>query len=122
MMRGLQERLAAFEAEAIVSRAVGVSGRRQVVEVLDGWDAAGLKEIGSAIAARPGHVAVLFTAASPANVVVARAGDVQLDAAGVLRSLTTAFGGKGGGRAEFAQGGGLAGDPARMIEVARSLL
>jgi alanyl-tRNA synthetase len=76
----------------------------------------------SAIAARPGHVAVLLTATPPADIVVARAVDVGLDAAAVLRSLTAKFGGKGGGRSDLAQGGGLTGDAAQMIAFARTLL
>jgi alanyl-tRNA synthetase len=121
-IRALQARLATFEADALASRAVSANGRSCVIEALDGWDVAGLKEMASAIAARAGHVVVLFTTSVPANVVVARAADVDVDAAALLRSLTSTFGGKGGGRSDLAQGGGLAGDPARMVEHARALL
>jgi alanyl-tRNA synthetase len=121
-LRLMQSRLATFEAEALASKAVSSGGRRRVVEVLDGWDAAGLRQMASAIAARPGHVAVLLTATPPADIVVARAVDVGLDAAAVLRSLTAKFGGKGGGRSDLAQGGGLTGDAAQMIAFARTLL
>ena len=121
-LKAMQGKLAAFEADALASRAAAINGRLCVIEALDGWDAAGLKELASAVAARGGHVAVLFTAAAPANVVVARASDVTLDAAAVLRSLTAKFGGKGGGRPDLAQGGGLTGDAAQMIEHARTLV
>jgi alanyl-tRNA synthetase len=92
------------------------------VDVLDGWDAAGLKELAAAIAARAGHVAILFTASSPMNVAIARAVDVDVDAAAILRALTSRFGGKGGGRADLAQGGGLSGDAAQIVEFARTAL
>jgi alanyl-tRNA synthetase len=67
-------------------------------------------------------VAVLFTTDSPALVVVARAGDVTLDAGMVLRTLTGRFGGKGGGRPELAQGGGLNAPPAELVAAARALV
>ena len=121
-LRALQTRLAAFEADALASRAVAADGRRVVIEALDGWDAAGIKEMASAVSARPGHVVVLFTATSPANVVVARAADVDVDAAAVLRSLTAKFGGKGGGRPDLAQGGGLAGKSEEMVAYVHTLL
>jgi alanyl-tRNA synthetase len=114
----LQGKLAAHEAAALVDRA---APGRLVVEILEGWDAGGLKTIASAIAERPGCAAVLLTATAPVSVVVARAADVALDAAGVLRQLTAKFGGKGGGRRELAQGGGLDGHPAEIAAVARTL-
>ena len=117
----LQGTLAAHEAAALVDRAASAGSGRLVVEILEGWDAAGLKAIASAIVERPGCAAVLLTATAPVSVVVARAGDVALDAAGVLRQLIAKFGGKGGGRRELAQGGGLGGQPAEIAAVARTL-
>jgi alanyl-tRNA synthetase len=78
-----------------------------VVEPLDGWDMVGLKTIATMIVARPGHVAVLVGSGPPASVVAARASDVKVDAAAIVRAVTARFGGKGGGRPELAQGGGL---------------
>jgi alanyl-tRNA synthetase len=114
-LRGFQTRLAAFEADVLASRAVAAGARRVVVEALDGWDAAGIKEMASAVTARPGHLVVLFTASCPANIVVARAADVDVDAAALLRALTAQFGGKGGGRPDLAQGGGLSGNIDEMV-------
>ena len=73
-------------------------------------------------AVRPGHVVVLFTATAPANVVVARAADIAVDASTVLRSLTAKFGGKGGGRPDLAQGGGLTGKIDEMVAFAMTLV
>jgi alanyl-tRNA synthetase len=56
---------------------------------------------------RPGHVAVLFGEPSPAAVVIARGEGSAIDCAALLKSLTSRFGGKGGGRPDLAQGGGL---------------
>jgi alanyl-tRNA synthetase len=113
-IRDLGERLAVHEAAALVLRARQVGRARVVIEALDGWDQAGLKALASAAASRPGAVAALLSAGDPALVVIARAPDVGLDAAAVLKALTERFGGKGGGKAELAQGGGLTGTRAEM--------
>ena len=121
-IKELQGRLAAHEAEALAARAASTAAGRLVIEAVEGWDANGLKAIAAGIAGRPGHAAVLFTTPAPSALVVARAADVPLDAAAVLGQLTARFGGKGGGRPELAQGGGLQGTPEEMAAFARSLV
>ena len=64
----------------------------------------------------------VFSATAPALVVVARAADVAVDAAAVLKALVARFGGKGGGKPDLAQGGGLTGDVSEIIAVARAML
>ena len=108
-IRDLGERLAVHEAAAMVARARQVGTARVIVEVLDGWDQSGLKALASAASAQPGVVAALVSAAGPALVVIARAPDVALDASAALKALMQQFGGKGGGKPEMAQGGGLSG-------------
>ena len=49
----------------------------------------------------------LFTTTTPALVVVARGASANVDAGAVLKQLTAKFGGKGGGKPDLAQGGGL---------------
>jgi alanyl-tRNA synthetase len=113
-IRDLGERLAVHEAAALVRRARQVGPARVVIEALDGWDQAGLKALASAAASQPGVVAALLSAGDPALVVIARAPDVDVDAAAALKALLGRFGGKGGGKAELAQGGGLNGTRADM--------
>ena len=110
-IRGLGDRLAAHEAAALVERGRHIGSARVIVEVLEGWDQQGLKAMASAAAAQPGVVAALLSSAEPALVVIARAPDVALDAAAVLKALQQTFGGKGGGKPELAQGGGFSGPP-----------
>lgn len=93
-----------------------------VVEALEGWDANGLKTIAAGITARTSAAVALFSAAAPVSVVIARSPDVPLDSAMVLRALTERFGGRGGGRSDLAQGGGLTGDLTAMLADARALL
>lgn len=121
-LRGLQERLAAFEAQALVARGVRDGGRVVVLEALDGWDAHGLKAMAVAAAQEPGVVVVLFSTTAPAIAVVARHADSGVDAGALLKALVTKFGGQGGGKADLAQGGGLNGSTDAFIGAARELL
>ena len=121
-LKDLQIRLAGHEANALADRAELVGSTRAVVAALDGWDANGLKTIAAAIAARPGHAALLLGTPAPAAIVIARAPDVTIDSAAILKQLTAQFGGKGGGRPELAQGGGLQGDVNAMLAAARLLI
>ncbi len=81
-----------------------------------------LKSIASAAAGTPGVSAAVFSTSTPALVVAARSSGVGTDASAVVRALIARFGGKGGGKPELAQGGGLTGDVAAMLAAARELL
>ncbi len=121
-LRDLQSRLAAHEAAALADRAEALGALKAVLASLDGYDANGLKSLAQSIVARPGHVVVLLGSAMPAALVVARSADVVVDSGAILRQLTGAFGGKGGGRPELAQGGGIQGDPAAILAAARAAI
>ena len=121
-LKDLQSRLAAFEGAALADRAEPVGSQRVVIAALDGWDPVGLKTIASAIVERPGHVAVLLGVPAPCAIVVARAADATADCSALLRTLTERFGGKGGGRPDLAQGGGLQGSVEEILSAARSAL
>ena len=94
---------------------------RVVLQVVDG-DANGLRALASAIVSRPGFVVVLVSAARPALVVAARSLDGQVSANDVVKALITAFGGRGGGKPELAQAGGLEGSPEDILSAARRIL
>ncbi len=121
-VRTLQEQLAVHVGADLVARATRAGDRVVVVEALEGWEAAGLKAVAAAVAATPGGCAAVFSSTTPMLVVVARAADVSLDAGAVLKALTAEFGGKGGGKPDMAQGGGLTGDPASILAAARRAL
>jgi alanyl-tRNA synthetase len=121
-LKDLQSRLAAFEGAALADRAETLGSQRVVVAALDGWDPVGLKTIASAIVERPGHVAVLVGTPAPCAIVVARAADATADSGALLRKLTERFGGKGGGRPDLAQGGGLQGAVEEILQAARNTL
>ncbi len=120
-LKDLQARLATFEAIALSGRAEMRGGVQVVVAALEGWDQNGLKAIASSIATRPLHVAVLFGLPSPAAAVVARAKDASVDCGALLKALVGRFGGKGGGRPDLAQGGGLQGTADDLVSFAREM-
>ncbi len=118
---GLQETLAGYEAGALAERAETWGAHRVVVQALAG-DAAWLKALALGIAARPGHMAILLSDSTPALVVAARAADVDRSCQQLVAALSTAFGGRGGGRAEFAQCGGLQAPPELVVAAVRNFL
>jgi alanyl-tRNA synthetase len=75
-----------------------------------------------AICSAPGFEVALFSAEAPHFAVIARSKDGKGDAAAVLRGLIARVGGKGGGKPELAQGGGLTGDRAEILAAARQAL
>lgn len=117
-----QEALAVHEAARLRSAAERADDRGIVVATLDGWDAQGLKAMAAAIVAERGFAVALLSSSSPVSAVIARSTDVPVDANGVLRQLLDRFGGRGGGKAELAQGGGLSGDAGAIADAARTLL
>jgi alanyl-tRNA synthetase len=121
-IKDLQSRLAAFEGAALADSAQLYGSVRAVVTAIEGSEQAGLKALTAAITGRSGHVAALFTAPAPSAAVIARAADSPIDCAAVLKKLIERFGGKGGGRPDLAQGGGLQGNPDEMVAFARDLL
>jgi alanyl-tRNA synthetase len=117
-LRTTEERLATFEAEALAASAKD----GLVAAVVPGEDAQGLKTLATAIAARRAHRAVLVSATRPALIAIARAPDAPGDAQAVLKALLQQFGGRGGGRPELAQGGGLDAEPDAIREAALRLM
>jgi alanyl-tRNA synthetase len=147
-MRGLTESLAKYEAAELASSAKEIAGHRVVVRVVD-RDANGLKLLAQATAAL-GPSVVLVSASRPALVVAARGGAPQaelklgptsvlpvpasdspapvgqnfssaFDSKALVSALIARFGGKGGGRPELAQAGGLDEDPAVIATAATRL-
>ena len=117
----LQNELARYHADELAAGAEETATCRLVARAID-VDANGLKGLASAITARPGYLVVLASASSPALVVVARSADVGVSAQQLLASLIKQFGGRGGGKPEMAQGGGLTASPDAIIAAARAAL
>jgi alanyl-tRNA synthetase len=91
------------------------------VQVLDGWDGAGLKAIASAMTAGPDVVVALLSSTPAASLVIARSSDVTLDANALLRKVVEQFAGRGGGKLDLAQGG-FVGKAEEVAQTVRALL
>jgi alanyl-tRNA synthetase len=113
---GLQGDLARYQAEELAAAAEDVPLKsapadgprrcRLVARVID-TDASGLKNLATAIAAKPGFVVALVSAATPALIVIARSADIEVSAQLLLTKIMAQFGGRGGGQPQLAQAGGL---------------
>jgi alanyl-tRNA synthetase len=121
-VKSMQESLASYEAARLVAAAPIVNGVRVVAAAVDGWDASGLKALAAAAVASESVAAALFSASLPALAVVARSRNVAADAQAVLKQLVASFGGRGGGKPDLAQGGGLEGEISRIVGAAREAL
>ena len=73
---GLQEELARYRAEELVSGGEAAAIGRLVLQAIDA-DANGLKSLASAVAAKPGHIVVLVSTSRPVLVVAARSADAR---------------------------------------------
>lgn len=118
-VRDYQARLADQEADALIASAEDTGSVKLVAASLPGWDVAGLKTIAARITQTPGYIAVLVSDPAPAAIVVARATSLPHDSGALLRQILGVHGGKGGGRPELAQGGGVMAPASEVLETAR---
>ena len=121
-VKTFQEALASHEGARLLGTAPITAGVRVLVHALEGWDAAGLKAVASAATAGDRVVAALISTASPVVAVVARSKSAPVDAQAVLNELVRQFGGRGGGKPDLAQGGGLTGTPEQIVAAARAAI
>ena len=118
----LQGALAGHEAARLVAETAPVAGVRVITQAIEGWDAAGLKTIASALLARGNVAAAVLSIGDPIAIVVACSPAIGRDAGKALRGLLDRFGGRGGGRPDLAQGAGLVGGVDEILAAARELL
>ena len=121
-LKACQVQLAVHEGRTLASRAVEVDGVGLLVEVVTGWDVAGLKPLAAAATGGRRLCAVLLSPGPPISLVVACSPGLSVDASVVLKQLVGQFGGKGGGARELAQGGGLSGSVDTIAATARTFL
>jgi alanyl-tRNA synthetase len=114
-VRALEEIASKVEAEELLAEAMmtdsgvnSTSGALKIVaRVFEGRDAESLKRLASAVAAHAGAVALLGSReGDEARLVFARATDARGDMSALMREACALLEGRGGGRAELAQGGG----------------
>jgi len=120
----LQEQLLVRRAAELAVQAVPVGSWAVVAFLSDEDSPETLKELALRICQSPQTVGLLVsTADGRLTAVFARSDDVQLHMGELLRAVLALFGGRGGGRPELAQGGGVAPSAAAELLVqARQLL
>ncbi len=122
--QSLQEQLLAYEIADRLAAAPRVAGAALVEVLVADRPAEVLKQMAALLRARPQVIGLLATTAGDKlTVIFCRSDDVTLHMGDLLRDALATFGGRGGGRPEYAQGGGIA--PVRAAELlahARALL
>ncbi len=104
----LTEALLRHTAVDLRARAVPLGPWRLVAHILADQEIAAVKVLAGLLQEEPSIVALLgCIQGDKASLIVARSADTDLDAATLLRQVLRSFGGSGGGRPDFAQGGGV---------------
>jgi len=121
LLRVMQEELLGYRAQGLLAEAAPVGDVRLVAQVMADLDPAGLKTLAAGLVENPRVVVLLACGAEgKGTAIFARSADVELHAGQLLRTILPRFGGGGGGRPDFAQGGGVDGERlAELVEMAR---
>jgi alanyl-tRNA synthetase len=105
----LSTQLAAYEAAELAANAPIVGAVRVVARWFEERSPDAIKSLANLLQQYPGTVALLGCAGGgKATFIFARSADSSLHMGNLLRAALSAFGGNGGGRPDFAQGGGVA--------------
>ena len=118
----IQQGLARYESDALAAAAEPLaSGGRVVMRIIDG-DAVRLKMLATAVAEHDGVAALFVSQTTPVLAVAARASGVTFSCQDVIAALLAKFGGRGGGKPDLAQCGGLDASPEAILEYARAAI
>ncbi len=105
----------------VASLAQQVSADGTLVAHLPDADAQAVRLAASHLVSATGRVVALLAGDAPHALVVARSADrTDVDAGAVVRQACATFGGKGGGRPDLAQAGGVAATPEQLRALLRS--
>ena len=125
-LKTFREQALEAEAQTLLAAAVPHNGYRLVSSVFDERDADSVRGLAQRVAAQPGAVALFGLSGAKAQVICARADDLTLNVVPALQAALRALGtDRGGGRPNFAQGGGVSADHAQMsaaLEAAKAAL
>jgi alanyl-tRNA synthetase len=117
----LQFDLARYRARDLLPFAQRIRSGVAVCRVVEG-DMTWLKLLATEFMSEPGRVAVLVSKETPPSVVVAASPDTGVAANELLAELLARFGGRGGGKSDLSQGGGLNGSPEAVAAAAAAVL
>jgi alanyl-tRNA synthetase len=100
-----------YEAARLLQEAPVRDGVRIITAAFDDRDAKDLRSLVARLASKAGVAVLVGTAGEKAQLILARSEDVPVDMTDVLaQALETLGPGRGGGRPDFAQGGGVSAD------------
>jgi alanyl-tRNA synthetase len=112
-LKAAEERLLEYECAQWLAQATSRDGVRIVKAVLEGRDAAQARALASRLTEEDGVIALCGVPGEKAQLILGRSAGVDHDMNQALkRGLAVLGTDRGGGRAEFAQGGGVAADAA----------
>jgi alanyl-tRNA synthetase len=107
------------EAPTLLASAKARNSARIVSRAFEGRDPGDVRALASRLVQESGTIVLLGAAGEKAQLIFARSADLPYDVSAVLKSALAVLGSdRGGGRPEFAQGGGV---PASLEQVQRAL-
>ena len=114
-LRRREAALLALEAERLLADAMPLAEVRLVTHVFTGREPDELRRLAGALTEAAGVVALLGLAGERTHLVFGRSADAPGDMGQLIRPALAALGGRGGGNATLAQGGGPAGDKGKVV-------
>lgn len=107
-LQTIQETLLAAEASQLLTMATSLQGYRLLTHCFADKDVNTVKRLAAQLQQQPGVIGLFCVLqAEKATLLFARSADVPVHLGNLLRDVLQEIGGKGGGRPEFAQGGGI---------------
>ncbi len=106
--RDLRTRMLDLELPHLLDEAEVVEGVRILDRLLEGHDGGNMRYVArNLVEGRESMVALLAVTDPAPQICFVRSDDVDVDMVGLLRDVTAAYGGRGGGESHLAQGGGM---------------
>ncbi len=107
-LQALQEEMLAVEARHLMTTATTINGYRLLTQLFTDKDVNTVKRLAGQIQQQPAALCLFgVLQAEKVTLLFARSADVPIHMGDFLRDVLQGIGGKGGGRADFAQGGGI---------------
>lgn len=109
--------LLTLEVEHLRQAAQPIGNFRLVMQVWNGREPAALRALAAALTAEPGMIVLLGLAGSKSHLLFARSADVPLAMNQLIQPALQQLGGRGGGTAVLAQGGGPAATTTHITQI-----